>query len=342
MNIAIILPAYNEELTIAATIEEFYKELPKARIVVVNNNSSDGTADIAAATLKRIGAFGEVIAEPRQGKGNAVRRAFTDIEADIYVMCDADCTYPANRIHDLIRPVAQNEADLVTGDRFTFGHYEAENDRSFHSFGNRAVRWLINMLFGARRKDIMTGYMVFSRKFIRNYPILVEGFQLETDIALHALDKRFRVLEIPVEYRNRPAGSVSKLNTFADGTKVIFTIASILRYYRPLFFFTAMALCLALLGLVAAIPVFGDWLIHRFIYHVPLAVLAASLELTAVMALGVGLILDSITHQYRMTFERQLLNTRRDTAPSDQHEHASGTTSGGKLNGAIRGDGEIR
>ena len=308
-SIAIVLPAYNEEATIAATIEAFHKELPQARIVVVNNNSSDATAGIARVTLERLCAFGEVMDEPRQGKGNAVRRAFTNINADVYVMADADLTYPANRIHDLIRPVMENEADMVVGDRFSGGHYQAENDRSFHRIGNSTVKWLINTLFGASLKDIMSGYIAFSRKFVKNYPILVEGFQLETDLMLHALDKRFRIIEVPVEYRSRPAGSVSKLNTFSDGAKVLFTIASILRYYRPLLFFAGLAFLFGLLGLISAIPVFRDWVLHHYIYHVPLAVLAAALELVAVICLSVGLLLDSITHQYRMGFERNLLNT---------------------------------
>lgn len=306
--IAIILPAYNEELTISGTIEAFYYEMPEARIVIVNNNSKDATAAIACDTLKRLGAHGEVLDERRQGKGNAVRRAFTDVDADIYIMSDADLTYPADRIHDLIYPIFANRADMVVGDRLSGGHYKSENKRNFHGFGNHLVKWLINKLFRADLKDIMTGYRAFSRKFVKNYPILVEGFQIETDITLHALDKRFRIEEIPVEYIDRPAGSFSKLNTFADGARVLFTIAQVLRYYRPLVFFGGLALLFGLLGLTAAVPVFQDWLLHRYIYHVPLAVLAASLELVAVMSLSVGLVLDSITHQYKMNFERNLLN----------------------------------
>lgn len=308
-NIAIILPAYNEELTIAGTIEAFYNQLPKARIVVVNNNSKDATAAIARDTLDRLGALGEVIDEFRQGKGNAMRRAFMDVDADIYVMSDADLTYPAERVHALIRPILNNQADMVVGDRLSGGHYKKENKRNFHGFGNNLVKWLINKLFQANLNDIMTGYRAFSRKFIKNYPILVEGFQIETDVTLHALDKRFRIVEVSVEYTDRPEGSFSKLNTFADGAKVLFTIALILRYYRPLAFFGGLALLFGLLGLVAAIPVFQDWVLHRYIYHVPLAVLAAALELVAVMSLSVGLVLDSITHQDKMNFERHLVDS---------------------------------
>lgn len=305
--IAVILPAYNEELTIGSTIESFWRAIPGAEIVIVNNNSTDATEKIARDTLSGLSAHGKVINERRQGKGNAVRRAFTEIEADIYVMADADLTYPAEMAATLIQPIIDGEADMVVGDRLSEGHYARENKRRFHGFGNHLVKGLINRLFGSRLKDIMSGYRAFSRKFVKNYPILVEGFQLETDVTLHALDKRFRILEIAVPYKDRPAGSFSKLNTFRDGARVIFTIAQILRYYRPMAFFGTLALIFAVAGIIAAMPVFNDWITHRYIYHVPLAVLAAALEIVAVVSLGVGLMLDSITHQHRMNAERRLL-----------------------------------
>ncbi len=309
--IALILPAYNEALTIAATMEAFHRELPEACIVVVDNNSSDATATIAAETLRRLGAAGKVISELRQGKGNAVRRAFLEVDADIYVMSDADLTYPAERVRDLIQPVLDNRADMVVGDRLSGGHYRQENKRQFHGFGNALVRWLVNKLFRARLADIMSGYRVFSRRFVVNYPILIEGFQLETDVTLHALDKRFRIIEIPVAYKDRPAGSQSKLNTLSDGARVLFAIAQILRFYRPLLFFGAVAMLSCLAGLVTSLPVFDDWFRYQYIYHLPLAVLAASLEIVAVMALGIGLTLDSITHQEKMRFEKDLLATAK-------------------------------
>ena len=308
--IAVILPAYNEALTIAPTIEAFYRELPQAYFVVVNNNSSDDTETIAAQTLINLGAHGQVIRELRQGKGFAVRRAFTDIEAQIYVLADADLTYPAHQVHQLIEPIAQQEADLVVGDRLSKGDYQQYNRRQFHGFGNALVCWLINRLFHANLRDIMTGYRVMSRTFVRNYPILVDGFQIETDMTLYALDKRFRILEISVNYQDRPAGSYSKLNTFTDGTRVLFTIASILRYYRPLLFFGCTALVFALAGLLAAVPVLNDWITERFIHHVPLAILAAGLELVAVMTIGIGLILDAITYQHRLDTETRILQGR--------------------------------
>lgn len=307
-DIAVILPAYNEALTIAATIEAFHRELPQAQIVVINNKSTDQTAQIAHDTLERLGARGKVIDETRQGKGNAVRRAFMDVQADIYVMADADCTYPAERVHDLIAPIRGGSADMVVGDRHSMGHYKEENKRPLHNFGNWLVSKLINSMFSANLADIMSGYRAFSRQFVKNYSILVAGFQIETDMTLHCLDKRFRICEIAVEYKDRPAGSFSKLNTFSDGAKVLFTIAQILRFYRPLLFFGSVALLFALAGLVAAGPVFADWLQYRFIYHVPLAILAAALELMAALALAIGFILDAISHQSKMDFERQLLS----------------------------------
>ena len=308
-SIAIILPAYNEALTISQVIQEFHGAVPNAHIYVVDNNSSDDTYELALQTFRRLDVSGHIIRESRQGKGNAIRRAFLEVDADVYVMADADMTYPASRLQDLIDPVLNGEADMVVGDRHSLGGYKQENKRSFHSFGNALVTTLVNRLFKAQLADIMSGYRVFSRKFVKNYAILVEGFELETDITLHSLDKRYRIKEIPIEYQDRPEGSVSKLNTFSDGAKVLFTIFQILCYYRPLFFFGTIGILFGILGLVASIPVFDDWITYRIIYHVPLAILAASLELLAALSISVSLILNSITRQYRMKCERDLLNS---------------------------------
>lgn len=307
MEIAVILPAYNEELTIRAAILAFHKMLPEAAIWVVNNRSTDTTELIAEATLAELGCAGGLLNEYRQGKGNAVRRAFLEVDADVYILSDADLTYPAERVKELMEPVIEGRADMVVGDRHSDGHYALENKRALHEFGNHLVRNLVNRLFSADLQDIMSGYRVFNRRFIKNYPILVEGFEIETDMTLHALDKRFRIIEIPIAYLDRPEGSVSKLNTFSDGTKVIFIIAQILRYYRPLLFFGGISAILFSFGLFAGYPVIVDWLVYSYVYHVPLAVLAAGLEISAIMAIGIGLILDSITHQNKMLFERTLL-----------------------------------
>lgn len=294
--IAIILPAYNEASTVAATMRSFHAALPVAEIVVVNNNSKDDTADIAARTLAELGARGRVLHESRQGKGNATRRAFLEVDADIYVMADADLTYPADRVHDLIRPIVEGKADMVVGDRHSGGHYAAENKRALHGFGNQLVQRMVNRLFRARLVDIMSGYRAFSRSFVKTYPILVEGFQIETDVTLHALNRRMRILEVPVEYKDRPEGSFSKLNTLSDGMRVISTIVRILRHYRPLAFFTTLSALFCIAGVAAAVPVLQEWLQMRYIARVPLAVLAASLEIVAFLLLAVGIILDSLSH----------------------------------------------
>jgi len=305
--IAVILPAYNEELTVAATINAFHQAVPEAAVWVVDNRSSDRTREIANETISRLGCTGSVIDEPRPGKGNAVRRAFLAVDADVYLLADADLTYPAEQARELIAPILAGNADMVVGDRHSAGHYASENKRPLHGFGNRLVRDLVNRLFHAQLADIMSGYRAFSRLFVKSYPILVEGFEIETDMTLHALDKRFRILELPVVYRDRPAGSRSKLNTLRDGARVISTIGNILRYYRPLVFFGGAALFFGLLGLLAAVPVMDDWFREHFIHHVPLAILATGLEIFAVVLIAIGLILDSITHQDKRNFERSIL-----------------------------------
>ena len=305
--IAVVLPAYNEEATVGACIKAFHDALPEAEIFVVDNRSTDQTASVARLALAKEGAVGKVLEESNPGKGNAVRRAFAEIDADTYILVDADMTYPAHRVRDLLEPVEDGRADMAVGDRHTGGDYQRENTRPLHNFGNRLVQWLINRLFSASLVDIMSGYRVLSRRFVKNYPIMVEGFQLETDMTLHALHKRFRVVEVPVEYLDRPAGSVSKLSTFSDGARVLFTIAQIFRYYRPLAFFGSLALLFFVAGFLSAIPVFQDWFESGYIYHVPLAILASALEIAAIVMLGVALILDAISHRDRMEYELRLL-----------------------------------
>jgi glycosyltransferase involved in cell wall biosynthesis len=301
--LALLLPAYNEEQTVEATIRSFHAFLPHASIWVIDNCSTDATQTIARSTILSIGCSGGVLFEGRKGKGNAVRCAFRAVEADVYVLADADSTYPAEQAPALIDLILNNVADLVVGDRISSGYYDSQNKRYLHGFGNRLVRFLVNSLFKASLNDIMSGYRVMSRRFVKSYPILVEGFEIETDMTLHALDKRFRIKEIPVSYYNRPVGSASKLSTFSDGFRVIFTIMNILRYYKPLVFFGGLGICISALGFIIAIPVFDDWLQYRYIYHVPLALLSTGLEIVAVLMLTVGLILDSISHHNKLSFE---------------------------------------
>ena len=307
MTVCVILPAFNEALTIEACIADFHAYVPDAQIWVINNRSTDNTGSIAKAAIARLGCAGGVIDEARPGKGNAMRRAFMEIDADVYLLADADMTYPASQALQLIEPITSGVADMVVGDRHSAGNYAVENKRALHGFGNRFVRYLINRLFNASLVDIMSGYRAMSRRFVKNYPILVPGFEIETDMTLHALDKRFRIIEIAVAYKDRPEGSFSKLSTVRDGMRVLATIGNILRYYRPLFFFGSAAMVIGLLGLAAGVPVIDDWIRHRYIYHVPSAVLAAGLEIIAIVLLAVGLILDSIAHQDKRLFERGLL-----------------------------------
>lgn len=306
-SVAVILPAFDEELTIAETIRAFHEAIPEALIVVVDNDSQDRTAAIALETFASITGETRLIRERKRGKGYAMRRAFHEVDADIYVLADADMTYPADRVRDLIRPITDGEADMVVGDRLTAGHYAELNARRFHHVGNRLVLALVRWLFKEPLNDIMSGYRAMSRAFVLNYPILVGGFEIEVDMTLHALDRMFRVVEVPVEYRDRPPGSVSKLRTYSDGRRVVSTIAHVTRHYRPMLFFGILAAAFALAGLAAGIPVAMDWIQYEYIYHVPLAILATGLEILAALSLGIGLILDSVVHLERRAYERALL-----------------------------------
>jgi glycosyltransferase involved in cell wall biosynthesis len=308
--IVVLLPAYNEADTIAPTLRDFHAALPEAGLWVIDNASSDGTAAVARQVLAELGASGGVLTEKRKGKANAIRHAFRELDADVYLMADADCTYPAARARELIAPVLAGQADMVVGDRHSGGHYASENKRPMHGAGNRLVQFLVNTLFGAKLTDILSGYRAFSRRFVKTYPIIVEGFEIETDLTLHALDKRLRVLEIPVEYRDRPAGSASKLNTFRDGARVLWVILQLFRYYKPMLFFGWLSAFMLLFALAASIPVFADWFRYQYIYHVPLAILAAASVVVSTVLVAIGLILDGFAHENRRRFEAALLRER--------------------------------
>jgi glycosyltransferase involved in cell wall biosynthesis len=228
--LAVIIPAYNEEQTVAETVRAFHAALPEAAIWVVDNNSSDATGERARTCLAELACPGGLLEEPRQGKGNALRRAFSEVDAEIYLLTDADMTYPAGEAEKLVAQVAAGKADMAVGDRHSSGGYQRENSRALHGFGNNLVKTLVNRLFRADLKDILSGYRALSYRFVKSYPILVEGFEIETDMTLHALDKRFAIVELPIEYKERPNGSHSKLNTFSDGLRVLRTIGNILRY----------------------------------------------------------------------------------------------------------------
>jgi glycosyltransferase involved in cell wall biosynthesis len=310
MEVCIILPAYNEENTIAETISDFHKELPEASIWVINNRSNDATEAIAKKTIEDLACKGGVMNELRAGKGNALRHAFLNINSDIYIISDADSTYPASQIGELIKPIISGEADMVLGDRQSGGQYLNENKRALHNFGNNLVRRLVNKLFSANLVDILTGYRAFNNLFVKSYPILVSGFEIETDMTIHALDKRFRIVEVPINYRDRPKGSFSKLNTIKDGLRVLGIIVRIFRYYRPFIFFGSSALVSAIFTLIAGNVVIKEFINTGYITHIPLAILAASLGITSIIFLAIGLILDAISHQDKSNFERDLLSKK--------------------------------
>lgn len=299
--IAVMIPCYNEEITIEKVIKDFRKELPDADIYVYDNNSTDKTVEIATknnAIIRK---------EYNQGKGNVIRRMFREIDADIYVMVDGDDTYPAEMVHELIKPIEEQKADMVIGDRLSNGTYKKENKRKFHSLGNSMVRGSINKLFGTNLRDIMTGYRAFNKIFVKNIPVLSSKFEIETEMTLHALDKKFIIKEIPIVYRDRPEGSTSKLNTVKDGMKVLKTILSMYKDYKPRKFFFALAILLFILGLIPGIPVIVEFAKTHFITKVPSAILATGFMLMATVVFQCGIILDTIVKANKQKYELNLI-----------------------------------
>ena len=303
--IAVLIPCYNEEITIEKVIKDFRKELPDADIYVYDNNSKDKTIEIA----QKAGAI--VRRENRQGKGNVVRTMFREIDADIYVMVDGDDTYPAEFVHQLIEPVRNHEADMAIGDRLSNGTYQQEIKKNFHEFGNNLVRGSINLLFNNKLKDIMTGYRVFNKMFVKNMPVMSPKFELETEMTLFALDKKFRIKEIPIVFRERPDGSESKINTFSDGFKVIKTIIKMFRDHKPLRFFSVIFAILLMIGLIIGIPVIIEFCKTGYITKMPSAILATGVITLAVIAEQCGLILHTIVKQHREDYELNLLRWKQ-------------------------------
>ena len=298
--IAVLVPCYNEEITIGKVIDDFKAVLPEADIYVYNNNSSDRTAEIAAE-------HGAIVRdEPRQGKGNVVRQMFRDIEADCYLMVDGDDTYPADAARALCDPILLGKADMTVGDRLSNGTYAEENKRAFHGFGNNLVRFMIKWIYGYGFEDVMTGYRAFSRAFVKTFPVLSEGFQIETELSIHAVDRRWRILDVPIIYRDRPAGSESKLNTVSDGIKVIKMIGSLFKNYRPLKFFSLIALVLLVIGLALGIPVVLEYIATGLVPRLPTAVLAVAFVFLSGLSLATGLILDSVAKVERKQWELEV------------------------------------
>nr|WP_207702267.1 glycosyltransferase family 2 protein [Enterococcus sp. 665A]MBO1339869.1 glycosyltransferase [Enterococcus sp. 665A] len=311
--IAVLIPCYNEALTIKKVINDFQRELPNADIYVYDNNSTDNTHEIALNE-------GVIVRkEPRQGKGNVIRQMFFDIDADYYLMVDGDDTYPAEASHELLKALRESRADMVIGDRLSNGTYFEENKRAFHDVGNNLVKNTINQLYKANIKDVMTGYRGFNKLFVKSFPVMSSGFQIETEFTIHALDKRFKLIEIPIGYRDRPEGSESKLNTVSDGIKVLLTIVKMCKDYKPMLFFSIFTVFFFLLGLITGIPVISEFIKTGFITKLPSSVLATGLMTLALLLLITGLILDTVVTNAKKDYELNLyhvynkISNRKDT-----------------------------
>ena len=294
--IAVLIPCFNESTTIEKVVNDFKIALPDSVIYVYDNNSTDGTADIAA----KAGAI--VRREYRQGKGNVIRSMFRQIDAECYLMIDGDDTYPAKDAKKMCDLVLNKGVDMVIGDRLS-STYFAENKRPFHNLGNRMVRSIINWLFGSNVRDIMTGYRAFSYQFVKNFPVLSKGFEIETEMTIHALDKNFLLEEIVVNYKDRPEGSVSKLNTYLDGIKVLTTIARLFRDYKPFAFFGCWALLIAIISLALFIPVLLEYFDSGLVPRFPTLIVSTVLGMMALMLWASGIILEVIAKKHRQLYE---------------------------------------
>ena len=300
MKVAVLIPCYNEERTIAKVVADFRRELPAADIYVGDNNSTDATARFAEA------AGATVIRVYRQGKGAVARALFREIDADIYVMVDGDDTYPPAAVHKLIEPLRTGRVDMAVGDRRTAGGYRTQNRRPFHTLGNALVTRSINLLFRCRLNDIMSGYRACSRHFVRNLTIPTDGFELETGMTLHALEKRFTIAEIPIEYRDRPPDSFSKLRTFGDGFRVLREILWVYKDAKPLFFFTTLSVLVFAIALAIGIPVVFEFMRTGLVPKFPRAILACGLAVISSLLLICGFILDTIVKLHRESYELHL------------------------------------
>lgn len=295
--IAVIIPCYNEALTIGKVVDDFHRELPEATVYVYDNDSTDATAAIAmkhGATVRY---------EPRRGKGNVCRQMFRDIDAACYLMVDGDDTYPAEAATTLCEPILSGKADMVVGDRLSNGTYAKANGRAFHGFGNDLVRIMIKWIYGYGYSDVMTGYRAMSKPFIKTFPVLSEGFQIETELSIHAVDHRWRILNVPIDYRDRPAGSVSKLDTLGDGLKVVAMVGALFKDYRPLKFFSLVALAFFAAGLVLGIPIVREFISTGLVPRFPTAILAAALMFLCALSLATGFVLDAVAKSDRRRWE---------------------------------------
>ena len=303
--IAVLIPCYNEAITIGKVIRDFKQVLPEATIYVYDNNSSDGTDEIARAE----GAV--VVYERQQGKGNVIRRMFSEIDAECYLMVDGDDTYPADAAREMVDKIFNDRADMVVGDRLSSTYFE-ENKRPFHNFGNSIVRWSINKLFQNDIKDIMTGYRAFSYRFVKTFPILSKGFEIETEMSIHAVDKNMFVENVIIDYRDRPEGSESKLNTYGDGAKVLMTILRLFRFYRPTIFFNTAAIILTILSAAFFIPVFMAYVETGLVLKFPTLIVCGFVLMAALLSFFAGLILKTMYQKMRQDFEMDLYRVTED------------------------------
>ena len=303
-SIAVLIPCYNEARTVAKVVADYRAALPQATVYVYDNNSTDGTADLAAAA-------GAVVRKERQqGKGNVLRRMFREIDAECYLLVDGDDTYPAEAALEMVRAVRERGADMVVGDRLS-STYFTENKRPFHNFGNSLVRFCINRLFGSQIKDIMTGYRAFSFQFVKTYPVLARGFEIETEMSIHAVERNMRIENIVIEYRDRPAGSESKLNTYSDGLKVLRTIVRLYKNYRPFGFFSMLAALLALCSAGFMVPVVAEYFRTGLVPRFPTLIVCACGMVAALLLFISGVILSSLLTQDARDFEFKLQQAER-------------------------------
>jgi glycosyltransferase involved in cell wall biosynthesis len=298
--IAVLIPCYNESKTIEKVVRDFKEALPEATIYVYDNNSSDGTDEIA----RKAGAV--VRYEYQQGKGNVIRRMFREIDAKCYIMTDGDDTYPANEARKLCDAVLLRNADMVVGDRLSSSYFE-ENKRPFHNFGNSLVRGCINRMFKSNIRDIMTGYRAFSYQFVKSFPVLSKGFEIETEMSIHAIDKNMRVENVIIQYRDRPEGSVSKLNTYSDGIKVLMTIVKLYKNYKPFGFFTLISVVLILISTLFLAPVLGDYFSTGLVDRFPTLIVCCFVYIAAMQSFFAGLMLSTMKQKNMQDYEMNLV-----------------------------------
>jgi len=297
--IAVLVPCYNEAQTIKKVVEDFKRVLPQAVIYVYNNNSTDDTAKIAADA----GAI--VRNEYKQGKGNVIRRMFREIDAECYVMTDGDDTYPAEFAPQMADMVLNKNCDMVVGDRLSSTYFQ-ENKRPFHNFGNDIVRKSINFLFKSKIKDIMTGFRAFSYQFVKTFPVLSTGFEIETEMTIHAVDKNMAVGNVVIDYRDRQEGSESKLNTFSDGFKVIKTIIRLFKAYKPIWFYGLVALILAIISIGFFIPILVIYGETGLVPKFPTLIMCCFVMTVAILSFFSGSILQSLRQKEKQDFELHL------------------------------------